>query len=340
MAEPGLAVETVPLPAAVGSVEATSRGSFDGTGAYVFTDNGAFLAVPCPNEDGGWCVDATEPTPVEAAPTVDGFDPLPDGRITSTFEGELLVSAWLAAPTDRYAHAVLGDGIEAGALVCSVQPADDPASAVTIAEPLADGSVYEDIGPRVADLDADGAAEVVTIRSDASGGASLAVHRAVVARSPDTTGLRCPLIARTPPIGTANRWLNPAAIHDFDGDGVLDVALVETPHIGGELQLWSGASLLAGGPVMLAARRGYSNHAIGSRALDLAEVVRIDGSDALVLPDATRRALVAVRYADGEWVEIARADLPARALSGIAAVGRDLAVGLDDGTLARVVIAE
>ena len=336
-----MTVETVPLPAAVTAVEATSRGSLDGTGAYVFTGEGAFLASPCANETTGWCVDATEPTALPAPSTVDGIEPLPDGRIASTYEGEWLVSAWLAAPTTRYAHGVLGDGIEAGALVCAVQSRSGTERLASVATVLEDGSVYEDVTPRVVDLDSDGVAEVVTIRSDDRGGGSLVVHDVVPERTADGgVAVLCPLVARTPPIGTPNRWLNPAAIHDFDGDGVLDVALVETPHIGGELQLWSGASLLAGKPVMLAARRGYSNHAIGSRVLDLAEMVRMEGSDALVLPDASRRALVAVRYENGEWVEIARADLPARALTGIAAVGRDLAVGLEDGTLARVVVAD
>ncbi len=33
------------------------------------------------------------------------------------------------------------------------------------------------------------------------------------------------IIAETPPIGIPHRWLNPAGIADFDGDGVADLAI-------------------------------------------------------------------------------------------------------------------
>ena len=205
--------------------------------------------------------------------------------------------ALLTEPTDRYAHAVLGDGIEAGGMAVSVGIMDADAEAlhawITLAEPF----VFEDVAPRIADLDGDGRNEVVTILSERGVGASLAV-----------LGLRdreLRILARTPAIDTANRWLNPAGIADFDGDGVQDVALVETPHIGGELQLWSGASLLAGAPHMLAAKRGYSNHAIGSRELDLAEVVETDDGPVLIVPSADRRSLETVRYQGGTWTTLA-----------------------------------
>ena len=209
-------------------------------------------------------------------------------------------TATLTEPTERYTHAVLGDGIEAGGI--AVSNADGATASVTLAERF----VFEDVAPRIADLDGDGRNEVVTVLSEQGRGASLVV-----------LGLRDEellVIARTPPIGRANRWLNPAGIADFDGDGVGDIALVETPHIGGDLQLWSGASLLAGIPRMLAAKRGYSNHAIGSAELDLAEVIETPDGPVLIVPTADRRALEAVRYGDGAWVTIGRA--PAASVPG------------------------
>ncbi|MCJ2387305.1 hypothetical protein HZI58_09495, partial [Pediococcus acidilactici] len=114
-----MTVEIVPVPAAVTSVEATSRGSFDGAGAYVFTQDGALLAAPCPDEPNGWCVDETEPTETEPPPIGDGnMKPLPDGELARSHDG---VSAWYMSPTDIYAHGVLGDGIEARNLAVSVK---------------------------------------------------------------------------------------------------------------------------------------------------------------------------------------------------------------------------
>ena len=323
--------EVVPFARAVTGIEGTARGSLDGTGAYVFAGSDAFLATPCPAEANGWCVNPVEATTAEAAP--DGeVAPLPDGLVAETADGW---RAWFAGPTDEYAHGILGDAIEARSIAIENGRVAGAADGATrFASPLPPGDVFEDLTPRLADMNGDGTTELVAIASDRRGGASLAVFGLRLTRS--SFGL-VP-VARTPSIGTPNRWLNPAAIHDFDRDGVADVALVETPHIGGELQLWSGASLLAGEPKMLAARRGFSNHAIGSRALDLAEVVRADGTDMLVLPDAERDALVAVAYDGREWRETGRVDLPGRVGANIASVGRDLIVALESGQLVRITL--
>ena len=315
-----MAVEIVEGPAPVTGVEATSRGGFaGGSGAYLDTADGVLLATPC---DEAWCLDATEPEPRLPVPA-GSPEVLPDGSVASAPGDPTL--AWYVLPTTRYAHAVLGDAIEAGGLAISSGTQGDDAPLVAT---LPEQDVFEDITPRLVDLDGDGRNEVVTLMSGASSGGSLGVW-----------GVRdggVALLARTPPIGRPNRWLNVAAIEDFDGDGVADVALVETPHIGGELQLWSGASLLAGAPRMIAAERGFSNHAIGSRALDLSEVVTTDGGLVLILPSADRRALRAVRYAGGRWEDVARASLPAPIATDMASVGADLALGLADGRLARV----
>ena len=235
--------------------------------------------------------------------------------------------AFLTEPTDRYRHAVLGDGIEAGGLMVADGERNPSAPIPNVAWiRLSEPFVFEDVAPRVADLDGDGRNEIVTVLSERGRGASLAV-----------LGLRdgaLALIARTPPIGRANRWLNPAAIADFDRDGVADVALIETPHIGGELQLWSGASLVAGAPRMLAARRGYSNHAIGSPELDLTEIIETADGPVLIVPSADRRALEALRYADGEWRTMGRVVLDVAVAGPVGIVGDRIALGGDASALA------
>ena len=314
-AEPSLTFEPVGLDTRAHAILA------DGDGAIALTDVGPVAIEAC---EGGWCLDLAEPPTKPALPTVDGLAPLPEGLSAQAGSGDV-ERAWYAGPTTRYAHGVLGDAIEGSALV-----AETGGKVPTLVLPP--NEVFEDIVPRLADLDGDGRTEIVTLLSSAEGGGSLALHAL------RDGALRT--IARTPPIGRPNRWLNVVAIEDFDGDGVHDVVVAETPHIGGELQLWSGASLLAGAPATLARERGYSNHAIGSRALDLAETVTIDDAPALVVPTADRRALAVVAYRGGAWMRLATLDLPARVLSGVAAVGPDLLVGLEDGSLGRVVLSE
>lgn len=213
---------------------------------------------------------------------------LPDGG-TARAGGSGIVSAWYEEPTDRYRHGILGDAVEAGTLAAR------DARGVAHRLVLPASEVFEDLTPRLADLDGDGSAEIIAIRSSLSAGASLAVY-----------GLRdgqLKLLAATPFIGRANRWLCPAGIADFNGDGRLEIALVETPHIGGTLEFWrfDGGRL-----TRLAALPGFSNHTIGSRNLDEAATGDIDGDKVpeLVLPDATRTALRAVKLQGARITEL------------------------------------
>ncbi len=132
-----------------------------------------------------------------------------------------VVAAELILPTDRYAHAVLGDALEWGGLRLTVDTcppcADRRLTELTIALPPS--RVFEDVTTRVADVTGDGLAEVVVVETDLQRGAALAVY--------DAYGRRI----ATPYIGQANRWLAPAGIADFDGDGTVEIAYVDRPHL-------------------------------------------------------------------------------------------------------------
>lgn len=240
---------------------------------------------------------------------------LPDGG-TARATGSGIVQARYIGPTTRYAHGVLGDAIEAGGL--EVRDAAGMRHTVM----LPDDAVFEDITPRLADLDGDGAAEAVVVVSYRDRGAALAVY-----------GLRGGGLARlaeTAPIGRANRWLNPAAIADFTGDGRAEIAIVRTPHIGGRLELYSFRS---GSLKRLAALEGFSNHVIGSRVLDLAEVADVDGDGIadLVLPDQARTALVAVSFSGGRARVLGRATVPSPVVGPVTRSGSSVATRLADG---------
>jgi hypothetical protein len=104
----------------------------------------------------------------------------------------------------------------------------------------------------------------------------------------------------TDPIGEGYRWLNPVGIADFTGDGQREVALVQMPHIGGILTLYRPAGAHLERVMRLP---GFSNHAIGSRALGLSWIGDIDGDGIadILLPGQTRRELAAFSMADGSF---------------------------------------
>ncbi len=220
--------------------------------------------------------------PLEAPPPTQPPSPdaLPDVEVASGRND--VRRAWLALPTERYAHGALGDAIEAGEL--RVETADGR----VLGFKLDEDSVFEDRYPRIVDLDGDGRDEIVVVRSYLQRGAATAVF-----------GLRedsVVLLAESEPIGAPNRWLNPAGFPDLDGDGRLEVAVVTTPHIGGTLRIYrfTGTSLE---PAY--AQEGFSNHVLGSRELALATVTDLDrdGRHELILPADGRQVIYQVALA-------------------------------------------
>ena len=258
----------------------------------------------------------------DIAPPERREDMLPDGEVGFGRFG--LVEAWLAGPTRRYGHGVLGDAIEASAIVAI----DD--RAVRYRLELADDKVFEDRLARVVDMDGDGRGEIVVVRSDIRNGAALAVLGGV------EDELR--LLAETLPIGLPNRWLNPAGFGDFDGDGRREVAIVITPHIGGTLELHE---FTRAGIRREASVHGFSNHVMGSRELGLSAVFDADGDGIvdLALPSASRRDLRIVGFPGGRFREIAKLTHDAAIVTALRSVDfdsdgrRELLYGLSDDRL-------
>ncbi len=255
--------------------------------------------------------------PVSRAATAETpDDQLPDSR--AAYGSGMIAAAWLGQPVRRYGHGVLGDRIEAGTLYARLS------NGRVIGHRLDSRSVFEDLTVRLADLNGNGQDELVVVQSHLEKGSALAV-----------LGLRAgrlQAIARTPWIGTANRWPNPAGIADYDGDGRLEVALVRTPHIGGTLQFWQLADgkLLAKGEL-----HGFSNHRIGSRIQDLSATLDWDGDGIvdLLLPEVGRRSLAVVTLAGGTARVLATLSMPAEDRGPLAldAGGRTVQVPLEDG---------
>ena len=160
--------------------------------------------------------------------------------------------AWYDGPTTRYPHGVLGDTIEATQLHAYSEGATTPCGAQSVTLP--DALVFEDIAPRLADVDGDGRPEIIVVQSHQRLGAQLAIYEI----SSNAETLR--EIAATPFIGRSNRWLAPIAVADMDGDGAVELAYIDRPHLARTLRVWRYEST---GLTQIAALEGLTNHRIG-----------------------------------------------------------------------------
>jgi hypothetical protein len=300
-------MRVIDTPSRVVRIVETAAGEF-----AVLRDGSSFRLSRCDGE-----VICLRPASVSGLQPKAPQGGLPDGRV-ATAGGADIRRAWYARPTTRYGHGVLGDAVEAGSLVA------EDAAGRRYEHVLPETHVFEDITPRIADLDGDGRNEVVTIRSSLSKGAAVAV-----------LGLRdgrLVLLDATPEIGRPNRWLNIAGIADYTGAGVPVVAWVETPHIGGILKM---AAFESGRLNVFAnTYSGFSNHFISSRELGLAATGDFtgDGVPDLALPNADRRSLMIAARTGFEKIP-----LLARVAHAVVNVDGVIVTATEDGSLVAVV---
>ncbi|RLQ87444.1 hypothetical protein [Notoacmeibacter ruber] len=234
-----LAVERVPLPSSAKDVLLLADG------AFLLTDDGYLRLAPC--EATAVCA---EPVGGVELPRPTPGGGMPDGTIAERDGGDL-TEAWYAGPTRRYDHGILGDEFEASALIARSSEGE------TFRAELPSDSVFEDLTPRLVDLDGDGRTEIVTIISDGDAGSRLSVWGLVG----DSLAER----AASAPAGQARRWLNPLPVEDDNS-----IMSVMTPHLGGPLLEWQFEDGELSEPRQLGGDIAFSNHAIGSRDQSLA----------------------------------------------------------------------
>ncbi|MDR7124823.1 VCBS repeat-containing protein [Pseudotabrizicola sp. 4114] len=188
-----------------------------------------------------------------------------------------IVAAELVAPTGRYAHAVLGDALEWGGLELTLSDGQ------RLRFTLPDSHVFEDITARLGDFDGDGLPEVMVVETSVTQGAALAIY--------DAGGRR----AATPYIGQPNRWLAPSGWGDFDGDGRIEIAYVDRPHLARELVF---VRLVGKALTEIARAPGFTNHRIGESRI-AGGTRRCEGLDTLIVASADWSRALAVTLGPG-----------------------------------------
>ena len=152
------------------------------------------------------------------------------------------------------------------------------------------GGVYEDTAPRLVDLDGDGSPEVITVFAHANAGAAIRVW------DESEDGSTVELMAEGDPIGRRFRWLAVIGAADLDGDGTIEIAYVDRPHLAKTLRIVriDGDSLTE-----VASFAGVTNHRIGEP--DIAGGIRDCGAGPeRLVASSSWTELLAVTY-DGQF---------------------------------------
>ncbi len=140
-------------------------------------------------------------------PIEHNYEQLPEQAIAISLDSN--VYAQYTMPTDRYRHGILGDRVEGGQLVVVV---NSDFYELT----LENQYVFEDIRPRLYDVDKDGELEFITLRTHTALGGGITIYKIINQQLTE--------YAQVAEIGRSNRWLNVVAIHDLDNDGMVELA--------------------------------------------------------------------------------------------------------------------
>ncbi len=246
---------------------------------------------------------------------------LPDARILVDEQARLLL---LTSPTGRYAHAVLGDSLEAASITLIET---DPTPTVALTIPISEPAVIEGLAPIWTDLSGDGQREIIVTVSDPEQGAQLVVFNEAGEQ-----------MAAGPAIGQGNRWRHQIAVAPSGPDGELELIDVHTPHLGRVTEFFR----LTDDALDLVAQsqENYTSHFLGSRNLDMAVAGDFDrdGRVEVLLPNADASALGAIRRtatgAEVVWVLGLRGEMSTNlATTPHGPNGFAIGVGLTDNLL-------
>jgi hypothetical protein len=201
-------------------------------------------------------------------------------------EAQTAVSATYEDPTTRYPHGALGDDVEHTTLAVTLS---DGRTLRAVWEPPV---VFEDTAPRLVDLDGDGRPEILTVEAHERQGARLAIW--------GVTEDQIYPMAATPWIGQRFRWLAPLGAADLDGDGAMEIAYVDRPHLAKILRVWRITFPAPGSATLteIATAPGLTNHRL--RDPEIPGGIRIcEGGPEMITADADWTRVIATRLTSG-----------------------------------------
>jgi len=211
--------------------------------------------------------------------------------LMTSVAADTITDARFVDPTHRYSHGVLGDSEEWAVLEIDVNESARKGLALSLLLrkttyifrlPL--DHVFEDIAPRLVDVTGDGLPEVMVIETDVRLGASLAIY--------DSTGK----IAATPHIGRTHRWLAPLGAADLDGDGHIEIAYIDRPHLARTLRIWRFEKHTL---THVADQPGLTNHRIGEDHIS-GGIRQCDGPPEIITANKDWTRLIASTLSDGK----------------------------------------
>lgn len=217
------------------------------------------------------------------------YTQLPEALISVSMDSS--VYAQYAGPTMRYTHGVMGDIIEGTQLIVNEKGQFYELQ-------LDSDFVFEDLRPRLVDIDGDGELEFLCIRTQVEKGAGIVIYHI------ENDELK--EFAQVEEIGKANRWLNYVAVEDLDNDGELELVWIQTPHIGGILKV---AKIEKGALTVLDETSLYSNHAFGERNLCLSVLVEKNDKKLIYVPNQERDKIVGFFFKEGKFVKEEEIDM-------------------------------
>lgn len=193
-----------------------------------------------------------------------------------------ITRAWYDKDTDIYGHRIMGDISEH--LRLNAELSDGTVLHLDLGADGAPSHVFEDMEPRLADMNGDGVTDLVVIETDVTAGAALAIYT-------QKNG-KLAKLAETPHIGTPNRWLAPIGVGDFNDDGKMDVGYIDRPHLARMLRVWT----LDGDDLREIGRaRNLTNHRIGEEFIT-GGVRTCEGRDEMLVVTADWDRIVAATF--------------------------------------------